>query len=124
MVRTGSQFGPNWLEKWSELARLVVRTGSQNLQNGGGATWLAISRFSKVAYLSRARAKEPVQTTKCGPNWLEPEELGSRSRRPGAPMQLPSRRGGCASSRLDHGLKVELFPATPGEKNTVLGTLI
>ena len=28
-------------------------------------------------------------------------------RRPrGAPMQLPSRRGGCASSRLDHGLKV------------------
>ena len=30
----------------------------------------------------------------------------SRSRRPGAPMQLPSRRGGCASSRLDHSLKV------------------
>ena len=24
----------------------------------------------------------------------------------GAPMQLPSRRGGCASSRLDHDLKV------------------
>ena len=36
--------------------------------------------------------------------------LASRSRRPGAPMQLPSRQGGCASSRLDHGLKVELFP--------------
>ena len=34
----------------------------------------------------------------------------SRSRRPGAAMQLPSRRGGCTSSRLDHGLKVELPP--------------
>ena len=30
----------------------------------------------------------------------------SRSLRPGAPMQLPSRRGFCASRRLDHGLKV------------------
>ena len=26
----------------------------------------------------------------------------------GTPMQLPSHQGGCASSRLDHGLKVKL----------------
>ena len=30
--------------------------------------------------------------------------IGRRLR--GAPMQLPSRRGGCASSRFDHGFKV------------------
>ena len=32
-----------------------------------------------------------------------------RQRPRGAPMQLPSRPGGCASSQLDHGLKVWLF---------------
>ena len=50
---------------------------------------------------------------------IPPRRLGScmgapQSRRPSAeavvlaldPKQLPSRRGGCASSRLDHGLKV------------------
>ena len=89
--RTGSQFGPNWLEMWSELARLMVRTGSQNLQNGGGPNWLAISKFPKVAYLLGARPKEPVQTTKSGPNWLELEELGSPSGAPLAPKNMKPR---------------------------------
>ena len=93
LVRTGPQSGPIWTEKWSELDRSAVQTGPRNWQNRGGPNWTAIFMFSKTEYLSRARAKEPVQTTKSGPNWLEPEELGSR-------------RGGCASSRLDHGLKV------------------
>ena len=31
----------------------------------------------------------------------------------------PSRRGGCASSRLDHGLKVELDPYIKGPKKTI-----
>ena len=30
----------------------------------------------------------------------------------------PSRRGGCASSRLDHSLKVELDPIQLGKKST------
>ena len=77
LVRNGPQGGPNWTEKWSELDCLVVRTGPQNKQNGGGPNWTAIFMFSKMAYLSRARAKEPVRTTKSGPNWTASEELGN-----------------------------------------------
>lgn len=77
LFRTGSQGVPNWLAKCSELARSAFRTGSQKHQNQLVPNWLAIFTFSKVADLSRARAKEPVQNTPRVPNWLEREELGT-----------------------------------------------
>ena len=68
VVRTGPKSCPNWTA--------LVRTGPRNWQNRGGPNWTAIFMFSKMAYLSRARAKEPVRTTKSGPNWTASEELG------------------------------------------------
>ena len=79
--------GPNWTAGWSDLDRKVVRTGPL-----GGPNWTAkfaksgrseLDRdfyVSKTEYLSRARAKEPVPTTKTGPNWTASEELGGEDR--------------------------------------------
>ena len=55
-----------------------------------------------------------------GVAWERPEAVARqpRGRRPGAPMQLPSHRGGCASSRLDHGL------INPENPNVIYGKLV
>ena len=62
-----------------------------------------------------------------------PDGLGSApSRRPAGPVvplcpvvrRSPSRRGGCASSRLDHGLKVELDPYIKGPKRQLFPSFV
>ena len=86
---------------------------------------LIFCNFSQVAVIkSAASATSPEglqaekldfqAVIKLAASAVSPTAWGAPRRRSGkqkaASGRSPSRRGGCASSRLDHGLKVQLFP--------------
>ena len=81
------------------------------LYTAGSRKGLAIvgTRMDMEAVIKSADSAASRKTKSRGPRSREeprPAAVRLPSRHPGAPMQLPRRRGGCASSRLDYGFQI------------------